>query len=127
MEEEHIDIPEARRQIGERIIQARRELGMKQVELAELLGVAERTMQAYESGEVVPYRRLKDLERVLNRPMAWFLHGEAAESQRDAQLDELAAELQRNHEELKAILEGNRRRDDLLSEMLELLRTIAEK
>ena len=74
-------------EIGQRIVLARRELGgMKQEELADLIGVSQRSMQAYESGEVVPYRKMKDLERVLRRPMAWLLHGDAAVESRDEQL-----------------------------------------
>ena len=114
------DLPEVRREIGKRIILARNELGMKQVELAELLGVAERTMQAYESGEVVPYRRLRELERVLNRPMAWFLHGDAAEEKRDVQLDEIRAEAHR-------VFEVNERRNGLLVEIRDLLRRLVDQ
>ncbi|HEU5117181.1 MAG TPA: helix-turn-helix transcriptional regulator [Isosphaeraceae bacterium] len=114
------DLPEVRREIGKRIILARNELGMKQVELAELLGVAERTMQAYESGEVVPYRRLRELERVLNRPMAWFLHGDAAEEKRDVQLDEIRAEAHR-------VFEINERRNGLLVEIRDLLQRLVDQ
>lgn len=64
---------------GKRIVAARRDLGMKQVELAELIHVSERTMQAYESDDVTPYRKVRELSEVLNVSMAWILHGEAAE------------------------------------------------
>ena len=70
------------REVGQRIVKARKEFpsGMiSQKELSELIHVSERTMQAYEAGEVIPYRKLKDLSDVLNRPMAWILHGENAE------------------------------------------------
>lgn len=93
-------------EIGERIIQARKELGMKQVELAELIHVAERTMQAYESGEVVPWRKLRDLERILDRPIAWFLHGDAG------------------HDDLR---ETNVERNELLTELVGLCRQILEE
>lgn len=66
------------REIGRRIVEARREFGMSQKELADLVHVSERSMQAYESGEVIPYRKLADLASVLNRPAAWILHGEKA-------------------------------------------------
>lgn len=67
------------REIGGRISQARVEAGgMTQVELAQFLKVAQRTMQAYEQGEIIPYKHLRTLERVLNRPVAWFLHGDDA-------------------------------------------------
>ena len=81
-------------EIGARIISARLELGgMKQEELAELIGVSQRSMQAYESGEVIPYRKMKDLERVLRRPMAWLLHGDEAVVGRDEQLAAIEAKL----------------------------------
>lgn len=66
-------------EIGKRLIEARRELGMSQRELADLIHVSERSMQAYESGDVIPYRKLKDLGDVLSRPMSWILHGDKAE------------------------------------------------
>lgn len=81
-------------QIGQRIVLARQELGgMKQEELAELVGVSQRSMQAYESGEVIPYRKMRDLERVLQRPMAWLLHGDRAVESRDEQLDRIERKL----------------------------------
>lgn len=67
------------REIGQRIADARHEAGgMGQRELGELVGVTERSIQAWESGEVIPYRYLRDLESALGRPAAWFLHGEDA-------------------------------------------------
>ena len=65
--------------IGARIREARLESGgMKQRELADLLGVSERSVVAYESGEVIPYRFMRDLERALGKSAAWILHGEEA-------------------------------------------------
>lgn len=49
---------------------------MKQRELADLLGVTERSVIAYEQGDVVPYRFMRELERVLDTSAAWLLHGE---------------------------------------------------
>ena len=67
------------REIGLRIAEARREAGgMGQRELGELVGVTERSVQAWEAGEVIPYRYLRDLERALGRPAAWLLHGPEA-------------------------------------------------
>jgi len=65
--------------VGQRLIAARKEMGMKQVEVAELIHVSERTMHAYESDEVVPFRKLKELSELLGRPMSWILHGDKAE------------------------------------------------
>jgi len=53
--------------VGQRIIAARNELGMRQIDLAELVGVSERSIQAYENDEVVPYRKMNDLSRVLGK------------------------------------------------------------
>lgn len=76
--------------IGGRIAQARKETGgMTQEELAALLHVSVRSVQAYESGEVVPYRQMSELERVLGKPVAWFLHGDAAVRSDSEIMDEL--------------------------------------
>ena len=48
---------------------------MTQRELGDLLGVSERSVAAYESGEVIPYRFIKRLEEVLGKPAEWILHG----------------------------------------------------
>lgn len=81
---------EKAREIGQRIAQARKEAGgMSQRELGELLGVSERSVAAYEAGDVIPYRLLRDIERVLGTSAAWVLHGDAANDVRDQQLDEI--------------------------------------
>lgn len=51
---------------------------MTQDELAHLLGLTTRSVQAHESGSVIPYKYLREYERALGKPAAWFLHGEAA-------------------------------------------------
>jgi transcriptional regulator with XRE-family HTH domain len=71
--------PEKAREIGARITEARQAAGMKQRELADLLGVSERSIQAYEQGETVPWRFGAALEQALNRPSAWFWYGREAE------------------------------------------------
>lgn len=98
------NVGEKERAIGQRIAQARVEAGgMAQRELADLLGVSERSVQAYEAGEVVPYRYFKELERILGRPMAWLLHGEDAVVARDEQHEAVMAELRAVRRELSAI------------------------
>lgn len=62
--------------VGGRIVAARKEMGMRQLELADLIHVSERTMQAYESNEVEPFRKLRELSEVLGRSMSWILHGQ---------------------------------------------------
>ena len=73
------EVDESLQTVGQRLVAARKEMGMKQVEVAELIHVSERTMHAYESDEVVPFRKLKELSELLGRPMSWILHGDKAE------------------------------------------------
>jgi len=72
-------VNESLQTIGQRLVAARKEIGMKQIEVADLIHVSERTMHAYESDEVVPFRKLRELSEVLGRPMFWILHGDKAE------------------------------------------------
>src|SRR3990167_1003749 len=64
--------------IGARIARARTEAGVTQEELADLIGVSTRSLQGYEAGAVKPYRHLEALAAAVNKPMAWFLHGDDA-------------------------------------------------
>jgi transcriptional regulator with XRE-family HTH domain len=64
------------REIGQRIALARNETGgMTQEELSELVGVTSRSVQLWESGDTIPYKRLSRIAEVLGRPVGWFLHG----------------------------------------------------
>ena len=64
--------------VGGRIIAKRKEMGMTQKELAELIHVHERSMLSYELNDVIPYRKIQDIADVLNVSPAWLLHGEKA-------------------------------------------------
>lgn len=91
-------------EVGRRIAQARREAdgtGMTQRELADLLGVSERSVAAYESGDVIPYRFMRDLEHYLGKPAAWLLHG--TESRGDI-LEEILSELRALRTEVRKAL-----------------------
>lgn len=96
--------------IGARIAQARREAGLTQEELADLVGVSTRSLQGYESGDVVPYRHLGKLGEVLSRPVAWLLHGEAAEDEATnaERLERIEAQLA----EIRGLLAGEGRGED---------------
>lgn len=92
------------KEIGKRIAEARHEAGgMTQEELAALIGVSPRSVQAYELGEVIPYRQLRDLEQKLGKPVAWFLHGEEAMQARDDQLELILRKLEAVERELAAL------------------------
>jgi transcriptional regulator with XRE-family HTH domain len=81
-------------EIGKRIAEARHEAGgMTQQELAELVGVSVRSIAAWELGDVIPYRHLKELERAMGVDAAWILHGEESTDVRDRQLEEISRKL----------------------------------
>lgn len=92
------------KEIGRRIQQARKEAGgMTQRELADLLHVTERSVAAYESGEVVPYRFLRELERILDVDAAYLLHGDAVRTKESARLDEVLVLLKEIRAEIAAL------------------------
>lgn len=65
--------------IGERIAKAREEAGLRQEDLAELVGVATRTIQNYEAGSTTAYRKINRISEVTGRSVEWILHGEKQE------------------------------------------------
>lgn len=67
--------------IGARIAAARKEAGLTQEELADLVSVSTRSLQGYESGDVVPYRHMGKIGEVVGRSVSWLLHGEASEDE----------------------------------------------
>ena len=86
--------------IGRRIARARKERGLTQEELAALIGVSPRSIQGYEAGSVVPYRRLSQLAAVCNRDFGWLLEGDTADDHElverlVAVVQELSAETKR--------------------------------
>jgi len=96
-------------EVGMRIVQARKELGLTQEELAELAGVSQRSMQAYETGEVIPYRKMREIAAVLETSPAWVLHGE------DGSVDTDVSSLQREVENLSKLVRAMSRKIDKLT------------
>jgi transcriptional regulator with XRE-family HTH domain len=78
--------------IGARIATARKEAGLTQEELADLVGVSTRSLQGYEAGEVVPYRHMARLSEVTRREVAWLLHGDDPTSAAPADLRRVVRE-----------------------------------
>lgn len=75
-EERLPDIPT----IPERISFARRRAGYTQVRLAKELGIGERTLQSYESGETnIPAELVPKVERIADLPPGWVLYDGPAE------------------------------------------------
>jgi len=69
--------------IGERIKQARQEIGYSQKELGEALRLSDRTVSAYEVGRAQPSLTiLQSLSEVTQRPISYFL-----DEQEYAQID----------------------------------------
>lgn len=65
--------------IGGRIRKAREHAGLTQVQLAEQLGQAERTVQAWEGNTRTPRPgALLHLAETLGRPVSWFYEEERA-------------------------------------------------
>ena len=79
--------------IGERIARARKESGFTQEELAALVGVSPRSIQGYEAGKVVPYRRLSALARITNREVGWMLEGDIGQTILDREVAQRLVEL----------------------------------
>lgn len=63
--------------IRARLRQARKEAGLSQAALAELLEVHKRSIENYENVRV-PWDHLNEYARLTNRPTEWFLYGDAA-------------------------------------------------
>lgn len=82
-------------EVGARIVLARKEKALTQVELAELVGVSQRSMQAYENGEVIPYRKMRDIANVLERPVEFLLYGEGLFTAPDERLESIERSLDR--------------------------------
>lgn len=69
------------KQIGLRIRAARKEKGMNQTELANLLGKSLRTIQKYESGEIeVSFTMINELAKVLDCDSAYLIGYNQAET-----------------------------------------------
>lgn len=64
-----------KREIVGRIREARKETGLTQPQMAELLDVAQRTYQNYESDRV-PWNLMGRISDISGRSLRWLLHGE---------------------------------------------------
>jgi PAS domain S-box-containing protein len=91
-------------EVGARIAEARRHAGLTQQSFAAQLGVTRRSIQAYESGAVVPYKRLDQIGELLDRAPSWLLEGTSSGDAGPPPLGDLRAELRDAlHEELIAV------------------------
>src|SRR4029077_14407263 len=88
------------KEIGQRIAQARIVAGLTQEQVAELASFSKRSLQDYETGVTIPYRNMREISRLLGRPVEWLLHGDDDERQETA---ELISGLERRLAELEAL------------------------
>ena len=95
--------------ISVRLAQARAEVGLSQVEMAELLSVHFRSIQNYESPRMhaIPFDRLDRWAQISGRPKEWLLHGDEPRIVADDRLEAI-------EEELRRISVGLERLEDLL-------------
>lgn len=92
--------------LGQRIRQARRDAGMSQGQLAQLLNTTQSAISLYEAGQrSVGIDMLLNVARILNRPLHYFL-GEDGEMLyvRDSEIAGLIEELERHPEDLPELL-----------------------
>jgi transcriptional regulator with XRE-family HTH domain len=64
------------RDISARIQRARKEAGLTQEQLADLLEVIPRSVQNYESGRV-PWNKINAIGKITGKSPEWLLHGDA--------------------------------------------------
>lgn len=67
--------------IGARIKQAREQAGLRQEDLADLLGVATRTVQNYEGATTKPFKQLNAIAAATGVTTEWLLHGPSEEDE----------------------------------------------
>lgn len=81
----------AQQTIGDRIVAARDSMQLSTAQLARRLGVATKTMAAWEAGQTEPRsNRVMNLAGILGVSPTWLLAGDGAATQRPIQGDELS-------------------------------------
>jgi transcriptional regulator with XRE-family HTH domain len=115
--------PDQRRRIGSRILVARREAGLTQRELAELLGITTRSVQNYESGAVMPWRHLARIETLTRKRRGWLTQDDATGGSIDQTIADLLEVMEKHHAILQDHLRVLRLNTERLREQREALRT----
>jgi transcriptional regulator with XRE-family HTH domain len=73
------------KEVGGRIALARNEAGLTQETLAEMASFSKRSLQDYEAGVTIPYKHMREISRLLAKPVEWFLHGESDSARETAE------------------------------------------
>lgn len=89
--------------LGERIAQARRDAGLTQDQLADLIGVKMRQVQNYEAGDSDPYRKISQIAAATAVSVEWLRRGGPREE--PAGVGEELRRLQGEVREIRALLE----------------------
>lgn len=77
-------------QIAKKIRSARREGGFSQQDLAEKIGISDKTISAYESGRAVPpLPTLSELAKITNKSINYFLESKNTKSKDEEVIKEL--------------------------------------
>ncbi len=65
-------------EIGDRIRQAREQAGLRQEDLADLIGMSTRQVQNYEAADSKPYAKLRAIAGATGVSVEWLLQGDEA-------------------------------------------------
>jgi transcriptional regulator with XRE-family HTH domain len=86
--------PQSLNNIGLRIKRARQLAGFSQKELAQFLGLSDKTVSAYEVGRALPgLETLKDLSQVTHQPVSYFVDEEPDDLDLQLRLKKIEQEL----------------------------------
>lgn len=93
--------------LGNRIRQARKDAGLSQVRLAQLLNTTQSAISLYEAGQrAVGIDMLLNVARILNRPLHYFLGAiDVVLYVRDSRIANLANELEKRPQDIEELLE----------------------
>ncbi len=93
--------------LGNRIRQARKDAGLSQVRLAQLLNTTQSAISLYEAGQrAVGIDMLLNVARILNRPLHYFLSTiDVVLYVRDSRIANLANELEKRPQDIEELLE----------------------
>ncbi len=93
--------------LGSRIRQARKDAGLSQVRLAQLLNTTQSAISLYEAGQrSVGIDMLLNVARILNRPLHYFLSAvDVVLYVQDSRIANLVHELERRPQDIDELLE----------------------
>lgn len=95
-----------RAQLGKRIKEARQRAGLSQQQLANVIGVSDKTISAYEVGRVdPPLESLSQISTATSHHMAFFIGD--VQSNIEAKLDRIAREM----EEVRKLLQDSQKEE----------------